>query len=43
METIINDIDIIIESINNGDVLDAMQMLKDMQQDLKIIALSLDL
>lgn len=43
METIINDIDIIIEAINNNDTLDAIQMLKDMQEDLKIIALSVDL
>lgn len=43
MKTIINDIDIIIEAINNNDTLDAIQMLIDMQQDLKIIALSVDL
>jgi hypothetical protein len=40
METIINDIDIIIDAINCGDALDAIQMLIDMQEDLKIIALS---
>lgn len=35
----INDIEIVIEAINNGDLLDAIQMLKDMQEDLKIISL----
>ena len=35
----INDIEIIIEAINNGDYKDAIQMLKDMQEDLKIIEL----
>ncbi len=35
----INDIEIIIEAINNGDYEDAIQMLKDIQEDLKIIEL----
>lgn len=35
----INDIEIVIEAIENGDLLDAIQMLKDMQEDLKIISL----
>ena len=32
----INDIDIIIEAINNGDDKDAIQMLEDLKEDLKI-------
>jgi hypothetical protein len=40
METIINDIDIVIEAINNNDSKEAIQMLKDIQEDLKIIALT---
>lgn len=40
MESIINDIDIVIEAINNNDSQDAIQMLLDIQQDLKIILLT---
>ena len=39
IKNIENDISIIIEAINNGDSKDAIQMLKDIQEDLKIIAL----
>lgn len=39
METVINDIDIIKEAITNGDIKDALQMLNDLQEDLKIISL----
>lgn len=39
METIINDIEIIKEAINNGDTKDAIQILEDLKQDLKIIGL----
>lgn len=39
LKTIINDINIVIESINNKDLNDAIQMLKDIQEDLKIINL----
>lgn len=39
METVINDIDIIKEAIKNGDIKDALQMLNDLQEDLKIISL----
>jgi hypothetical protein len=35
----INDIDIIIEAINNGDEKDAIQMLEDLKEDLKILLL----
>ena len=35
----INDIEIVIEAINNGDYKDAIQILKDIQEDLKIISL----
>ena len=38
-EEYINDIDIIIEAISNGDTKDAIQMLKELQEDLKIILL----
>jgi hypothetical protein len=37
LETIINDIDIVIDAILNEDYKDAVNMLKDIQQDLKII------
>jgi hypothetical protein len=37
LEIIINDIDIIIEAVKNKDYKDAKKMLKDIQQDLKII------
>lgn len=39
METIINDIEIIKEAISNGDTKDALQMLDDLKEDLKIITL----
>lgn len=39
METVINDLDIIIEAITNGDTKDALQMLEDLKQDLKVIEL----
>jgi hypothetical protein len=35
----IEDIDIIIEAINNGDDKDAIQMLEDLREDLKILLL----
>jgi len=38
-ESYINDIEIIIEAINNGDSKDAIQMLEDLREDLKIILL----
>lgn len=34
-----NDIDIIVEAINNGDYKDAIQMLLDLQEDLRLIQL----
>jgi hypothetical protein len=37
LETIINDIDIVIDAILNKDYKDAVNMLKDIQEDLKII------
>lgn len=37
LETIINDIDIVIDAILNEDYKDAVNMLKDIQEDLKII------
>ena len=33
------DINIVIEAINNGDTKDAVSMLKDIQEDLKVITL----
>ena len=39
MEKIINDLAICIEAINNGDNEDAIQMLKDIQEDLIVKAL----
>ena len=38
-EDYINDINIIIEAIKNGDDKDAINMLLDLQEDLKIISL----
>ena len=35
----IEDIEIIIEAINNGDEKDAIQMLEDLREDLKILLL----
>lgn len=37
MNTIINDIDIVIEAILNNDFDDAISMLNDIQEDLKIL------
>ena len=34
LKTIINDLSICIEAIENGDTLDAIQMIKDIQEDL---------
>lgn len=39
MKNIINDINIIIEAINNKDYTDAIQMLEEVKEDLKIIDL----
>ena len=39
IKNIEKDINIVIEAINNGDNKDAIQMLKDIQEDLKVIAL----
>ena len=39
IKNIEKDINIVIEAINNGDNKDAIQMLKDVQEDLKVIAL----
>ena len=38
-QSYINDIDIIIEAIENKDLKDAVQMLQDLKEDLKIILL----
>ena len=38
-ESYINDIEIIIEAIKNGDDKDAIQMLEDLREDLRIILL----
>ena len=38
-EQYINDINIIVEAINNNDINDAISMLKDLQDDLKIVLL----
>ena len=35
-ESYINDIDIIIEAVENKDLKDAIQMLQDLKEDLKI-------
>jgi hypothetical protein len=37
LETIINDIEIVIDAIVSNDRYDAVNMLKDIQEDLKII------
>lgn len=37
LQTIINDLEIVKEAINNGNAFDAVAMLVDIQQDLKII------
>lgn len=39
IKNIEKDINIVIEAINNGDNKDTIQMLKDIQEDLKLIAL----
>jgi predicted nucleotidyltransferase len=39
IKKIIIDIDIIIEAINNEDLKDAVSMLKELKQDLKVIEL----
>ena len=39
IKNIENDIDIVIEAINNGDNKDAISMLKDIQEDLKVMEL----
>lgn len=39
LEIIINDLEIIKEAITNGDNEDAIQMLSDLKQDLKLIVL----
>ncbi len=43
LKEIVNDIEIVKEAIKNGDSEDAILMLSDLKEDLKIIALSLDL
>ena len=40
IQTIINDIDIVIEAIKNNNNFDAIAMLKDIQEDLLIINVS---
>lgn len=39
IKNIENDLNIIIEAINNGDNKDAINMLKDIQEDLKVLEL----
>ena len=39
IKNIEKDINIVIEAINNGDTKDAVSMLLDIQEDLKVIAL----
>ena len=39
IQNIEKDINIVIEAINNGDTKDAVSMLKDIQEDLKVIVL----
>lgn len=39
IETITNDIEIIVDAIEQGDTKEAIQMLKDIAEDLKIISL----
>lgn len=39
IKNIEKDINIVIEAINNGDIKDAVSMLLDIQEDLKVIAL----
>lgn len=39
LNNLINDIDIITEAISNEDYKDAMQMLLEMKEDLKILSL----
>ena len=39
IKNIEKDLNIVIEAINNGDIKDAINMLLDIQEDLKVIAL----
>ena len=39
IKNIEKDLNIVIEAINNGDTKDAVSMLKDIQEDLKVITL----
>lgn len=39
IKTITNDLNIVIEAINNGDTKDAVSMLEEIKQDLKLIEL----
>lgn len=39
IKNIENDLNIVIEAINNGDSKDAINMLKDIQEDLKVLEL----
>ena len=39
IKNIENDLNIVIEAINNGDTKDAINMLKDIQEDLKVLEL----
>ena len=39
IKNIENDLNIVIEAIKNNDSKDAIQMIKDIQEDLKVIAL----
>ena len=40
LNNIINDIEIVREAIENGDTIDALKMLADIQEDLEIISLT---
>jgi hypothetical protein len=40
LETITNDLEIVIEAIKNNDSKEAIEMLKDIVEDLKIISLT---
>lgn len=40
LNNIINDISIVREAIENGDTIDALKMLADIQEDLEIISLT---
>ena len=43
LKEIINDIEIVKEALKNGDIRDSVEILSDIVEDLKIIALSVDL